>query len=345
MTDVLDRTRILDRATAPAATTSSPTRQAPSRVVLIRPHHFVPNPATAADNGFQQTAATTGTVSCRTGSAPPSRDVSARAYQEVTGLARTLEAAGVGVELFEDTTDQTPDSVFPNNWFTTHADGTVVQYPMYAPNRRGERRSDVLSHLAEHSLVSRVVDYSPAEQEGRFLEGTGVMVLDHGAKLAYGCRSRRLSPALFEMFCRDLGYTPVLFDAADRAGVPVYHTNVMLSVGTETALIGSSMIRDPLQRSRVLGVLRESGKEVVELSEQQIRSFAGNCLELTGRNARTGRAQQFLTMSTTAERSLTTQQHETLSGFCTLLSADVSTIERAGGSVRCMIAGNHLPPR
>lgn len=271
--------------------------------------------------------------------------MSARAYQEVTGLARTLESAGIGVELFEDTTDQTPDSVFPNNWFTTHADGTVVQYPMYAPNRRAERRSDVLSHLAEHSLVSRVADYSSAEQDGQFLEGTGVMVLDHAAKLAYGCRSRRLSPALFEMFCRDLGYTPVLFDATDRAGVPVYHTNVMLSVGTGTALIGSSMIRDPLQRSHVLGVLRESGKEVVDLSEEQVRSFAGNCLELTGRDARTGREEQYLTMSTTAARSLTLQQHETLSGFCTLLSADVSTIERAGGSVRCMIAGNHLPPR
>lgn len=312
------------------------TEQAPTRVVLVRPHQFTPNPQTAADNSFQQRILEALLPSAARESA---RQVAAAAYAEVTELGRTLERLGVGVDIFDDPSTETPDSVFPNNWFSTHPDGTVTLYPMYAENRRAERRGDILAHLQETCRVRRVVDYSSAERFGEYLEGTGSMVLDHRARLAYACRSRRLSAGLFTEFCRDFGYAPVLFNATDGEGVPVYHTNVMMSVGTDLALISSEVIRDQAQREHVLGVLRDSGRTVVELSESQVGSFAGNCLELAGTQGR------HLVLSTTAEASLTAQQRETISAHCALVPVDVSTLEAAGGSVRCMIAGNHLPLR
>ncbi|MBE1514065.1 hypothetical protein H4W26_000820 [Nesterenkonia halotolerans] len=332
-----------DGAAKVAATASKP-EQSPSRVVLVRPHQFTPNPETAADNSFQQRVLEALLPSAVQGAGQrtaqeSARRVAATAYAEVTELGRRLEALGIGVDLFDDPSAETPDSVFPNNWFSTHPDGTVTLYPMYAENRRGERRTDILAHLQETYRVRRVVDYSSAERFGEYLEGTGSMVLDHCERLAYACRSRRLSPGLFSEFCRDFGYAPVLFDATDGAGVQVYHTNVMMSVGTELALISSDMIRDRSQREHVLGVLCDSGRTVVDLSMEQITRFAGNCLELTAHG------QRYLVLSTTAERSLTGEQRESISEFCTLVAVDVSTVEAAGGSVRCMIAGNHLRRR
>ncbi|WP_083504810.1 citrulline utilization hydrolase CtlX [Nesterenkonia jeotgali] len=324
---------------APADDLASPdqlTEQSPSRVVLVRPHQFTPNPETAADNSFQQRILDVLLPSAARESA---RQIAAAAYAEVTRLGRTLEGLGIGVDIFDDPSAETPDSVFPNNWFSTHPDGTITLYPMYAKNRRAERREDILAHLQETCRVRRVVDYSSAERFGEYLEGTGSMVLDHRARLAYACRSRRLSPALFTEFCADFDYTPVLFDATDGDGVPVYHTNVMMSVGTDVALISSEMIRDRSQREHVLGVLRGSGRTVVELSESQVGRFAGNCLELAGSSGRC------LVLSTTAEASLTDAQRDAISAHCTLVPVDVSTLEAAGGSVRCMIAGNHLPRR
>lgn len=301
--------------------------QAPSHVVLVRPHHFRPNPQTAADNAFQHRLAT----------APA--EVAARAQEEVDGLAAVLGDAGVGVSVFDDESTAIPDSVFPNNWLSTHADGTLALYPMYAPNRRAERRTDVLAHLREHFAVRRVLDYSSAEQTGRFLEGTGAMVLDHVCGIAYACRSRRLDPQLFRAVCADLGLAPVLFEAADADGVPVYHTNVLMSVGTEVALVGASMLRDDLERARVLGSLRESGRDVVELSEAQVQGFLGNCLELLGGGERV------LVMSERAAAQLGPAQRRTIERSCRILAVPVPTIEAAGGSVRCMIAGIHLPLR
>lgn len=321
---------------AGVSVTDSVTEQAPSRVVLVRPHHFTPNPETAADNSFQQRILHALLPSA---ARDASRAVAAAAYAEVTELGRTLRGLGIGVDLFDDSSVETPDSVFPNNWFSTHPDGTVTLYPMYAENRRAERREDILAHLQETHRVRRVVDYSSAERFGEYLEGTGSMVLDHRERLAYACRSRRLSGGLFAEFCRDFGYTPVLFDATDGDGVPVYHTNVMMSVGTDLALISSAMIRDVDQREHVLRVLRDSGRTVVGLSESQVNRFAGNCLELAGPGGR------YLVLSTTAEASLTDGQRETISAHCTLVPVEVSTLEAAGGSVRCMIAGNHLPLR
>ncbi|ASK66324.1 amidinotransferase [Brachybacterium avium] len=303
------------------------TGQAPSHVVLVRPHHFHPNPQTAADNAFQHLLDA------------PAAEIASRAAAEVTGLAEVLDTAGVGVTVIDDEGTTTPDSVFPNNWLSTHGDGTLALYPMYAVNRRTERRDDVVEHLREHFAVHRVIDYSGAEQENRFLEGTGAMVLDHVARIAYACRSRRADPDLFRAACADLGYQPVLFDASDAAGVPVYHTNVLMSVGTEVALIGAEMIRDSARRDQVLDSLRVGGREVVELSEAQVHGFLGNCLEVLGRQGR------FLVMSTQAATQLTPTQRRRIERSSPILTVPVPTIEAAGGSVRCMLAGIHLSPR
>lgn len=298
--------------------------QAPAHVVMVRPHRFTVNPATAADNAYQRPSA--GGV-----------DPASSAYQESTRLAEALTEAGVGVSLFDDEEGLSPDSVFPNNWFTTHPGGQVVLSSMYAPNRRQERRDDVVEHLRDEFQVSEVIDLSAAEQANQFLEGTGAVVIDHTAGAAYGCRSHRLSEELFTHYCDLLGLEPVLFDAVDAGGKPVFHTNIMLSVGETVVLIGSELIRDPAQRAAVLQRLRESGRTVVELTETQIRGFAGNALQLTGENG------PVLAMSATARAALRPDQVEEISRRSQILSADVSTIESSGGSVRCMLAGIHLP--
>lgn len=306
--------------------------QAPAHVVLVSPHHFHPNAQTAADNAFQRRLVA------------PDADTARRAREEVEGLATALEHAGVQVSVFEDEGTSTPDSVFPNNWLSTHADGTLALYPMYAANRRAERREDIVQHLSARFVVNRVADWSAAEREGRFLEGTGAMVLDHIARIAYACRSRRLDDGLFAEVCADLGYDPVLFDATDARGVPVYHTNVLMSVGTEVALVGTGMIRDPAQRALVLDRLRASGREVLELSESQVQGFLGNCLEVAG-HAGSADEERLLVMSTRAAGHLTPAQRDRIERSCRIFAVPVATIEAAGGSVRCMIAGIHLPPR
>ncbi|WP_200910827.1 citrulline utilization hydrolase CtlX [Curtobacterium sp. S6] len=321
-----DRTAIDERRPEPQEA-AIPRRQGPERVILVRPHHFVPNPMTETDNRFQSR---------------PSTDtvpVAQRAFDEVSDVAQALREIGVGVTIFEDPTVETPDSVFPNNWFTTHHDGTVVVFPMHAPNRRAERRQDILDHLRTSGRVCRVIDYSPSEADDQYLEGTGAMVLDHLERIAYVCRSQRVSTEVLDRFCADLGYRPVVFDATDRDGVPVYHTNVLMSVGTRIAVIGTEMIRDRTERQWVIESLEASGRRVVDLTEDQIHQFAGNCLEVSGVNG------PALIMSTTAKRSLTDRQLRSLEEVVSITAVDVSTIESAGGSIRCMIAGNHLPSR
>lgn len=300
--------------------------QAPAHVAMVRPHRFTVNLATAADNAYQRAAAGT-------------PDAARLAYEQSSRLAEVLAEAGIEVSLFEDETGLSPDSVFPNNWFTTHPDGQVVLCPMYAHNRRQERRGDVVERLRAAFQVSQVIDLSAAEEAGQFLEGTGAVVIDHAGGLAYGCRSHRLSQELFGHYCRLLGLEPVLFDAVDAAGKPVFHTNIMLSVGESVVLIGSELIRDPAQRAAVLDTLRVAGRTVVELTEAQVRGFAGNALQLTGDDG------PVLAMSTTARAALRPDQVEAISRSSKILSTDVSTIEVSGGSVRCMLAGIHLPPR
>jgi hypothetical protein len=308
--------------------------QAPSAVILIRAERFTPNPATAADNAFQADIP-----------AGQSDDAtSANALAEMDALADALREAGVRVHVFADEDHTRPDSVFPNNWLSTHAGGYVAVYPMYASNRRHERRADVLEMLKSDYRVQSIVDYSGLEPDGIFLEGTGAMVLDHVSRVAYAARSYRADIAVLERFCTDFKYEPMAFDAVDADGVPVYHTNVIACVGTDVALIALEMIPDEARREQVRERLSVNGRKVVELTEQQVREFAGNAVELCGRTP-DGKRRYIMAMSARARRSLRPDQVAVIEESCEIVAVEIPTIELAGGSVRCMIAGVHLDRR
>ncbi len=308
--------------------------QAPSAVILIRATRFVPNPATAADNAFQSDAP----------AGQSELATSANALAEMDALAAALREAGVRVHVFDDDNHTRPDSVFPNNWLSTHAGGAVAVYPMYASNRRHERRTDVLEMLKSEYRVQAIVDYSGLEPDGIFLEGTGAMVLDHISRVAYTARSHRADVAVLERFCTDFTYEPMAFDAFDSEGVPVYHTNVIACVGTHVAMIALDMIPDETRREQVRERLAVTGRTIVELTEEQIREFAGNAVELCGRTS-TGKRRYIMAMSARARRSLRPEQVAAIEESCEILAVDIPTIELAGGSVRCMIAGVHLDHR
>lgn len=301
--------------------------QTPRAVVMIRPHAFAPNPETVADNAFQ------------TG-APGDADAVARAaFDEVTEAVARLEARGVIVHLFEDEASATPDSVFPNNWFSTHAGGHVAIYPMYSPSRRKERRWDVIEMLKRDYRVQDVIDYSGLEYDNLFLEGTGAVVLDHIERVAYAARSKRTSEVLLERFCTHFNFEPVVFDACDPAGTPIYHTNVVMCLGTDLALIGLDTIQSDARRTEVAERIADSGRTLIDLSWDQLAAFAGNAIELQGEEGRV------LALSSRAWKALTQSQRVALETLVDILPLDIPTIEHAGGSVRCMIAGIHLSPR
>lgn len=308
--------------------------QAPSRVILVRAERFVPNPATAADNAFQadvpegQSASTT----------------SERALAEMDAVAQALREVGVTVHVFADEDHTRPDSVFPNNWLSTHAGGYVAVYPMYASNRRHERRADILEMLKSTYRVQAVVDYSGLEPDGIFLEGTGAMVLDHVSRVAYTAVSHRADTHVLERFCTDFNYEPMPFEAVDSEGVPVYHTNVMACIGSDVALIALELIPDEQRREEIRERLSINGRQVVELTEHQVREFAGNAVELCGRT-REGAKRYVMAMSGRARRSLRPDQVAAIERSCEIVAVDIPTIELAGGSLRCMIAGVHLDPR
>lgn len=303
--------------------------QAPAAVVMIRPHRFTPNPETAADNAFQSPAAL-----------EQAQAVATAAYEEVTLAAERLRALGVRVHLFEDTGERnTPDSVFPNNWFSTHPGGHVAIYPMYSPSRRRERRADIIEMLKAEYRVQDVIDYSGLEYDSLFLEGTGAMVLDHLARVAYTARSNRADPVALERFSTHFNFEPMAFDSADAQGRPIYHTNVLMCVATEFALLGLDAISDPRRAADVQQRLEESGRDVIALSHAQLAEFAGNAIELSGRAGR------LLALSQRAFDHLEPQQKARIERSAQLVPLAVPTIEMAGGSVRCMMAGIHLSPR
>lgn len=300
--------------------------QAPSAVVMVRPHHFTVNTETAADNHFQARV-------------DAGEDLSAIAHREITRAAGRLEDHGVTVHLFEDEGTTTPDSVFPNNWFSTHAGGHVAIYPMKAESRRRERRSDVIEMLKQRYRVQDVIDYSGLEPDGLFLEGTGAMVLDHIDRVAYAVRSDRTDPIALERFCTHFNFEPMVFDACDEGGAPIYHTNVLMCVATDFALIGLDMIADRKRRDEIVTRLERSGRRVIGLTNRQIGLFAGNALELQGRSRR------FLALSTTALGALDQDQLTNIEESADPVALEIPTIEKAGGSVRCTLAGIHLLSR
>lgn len=292
---------------------------------MVRPIGFGINPLTAADNPFQSHDVVR-----------EPRELALAAYQEVTNLVETLRDHGVSVRLFDEVSHDLPDSVFPNNWFSTHPDGRVALYPMFSPNRRGERRPDIIDSLRATYRVTDVIDYSTLENRGVFLEGTGAMVLDHIEHVAYVARSNRADEHAARSVCRELGYQPVAFSTADIRGIPIYHTNVMMSVATDFAMIGLDTIPDPSERSTIAQMLVSSGRTIIDLTHEQIDNFAGNTMELQGGDRR------LLVLSKRAYDSLRAEQRHAIERHATLLPVAVPTIELSGGSVRCMIAGIHL---
>ena len=303
--------------------------QCADAVLLVRPATFAANPETLATNRFQ-------------GRVAPGEGVREAVLHEFDQLAALL-ADDVRVHVMHDTpAPPKPDAVFPNNWFSTHADGTVVLYPMLAPSRRAERRRDLVEALAAQGpyRIARVVDLSHFEGQGEFLEGTGSLVLDRVARVAYACRSPRTHAAPLAAFARELGYEPEVFDAVGPDGTPVYHTNVVMWIGHGVAAIGAGAIPDAAQRRRVLDRLART-HEVIELSAAQLADFAGNALALRGRDGA-----QSVELSHRAFHSLTEAQRAAIRRHARWLTAHpVYTIERlGGGSVRCMLAEVFLPP-
>lgn len=306
-------------------------KQTAADVMMIRPVAFAGNPQTQASNSFQQRDA--GAIEAAN---------QAAALREFDALAAALEQAGVAVHRFEDTLEpHTPDSIFPNNWVSFHADGSVVLYPMMAENRRLERRLDLLEALsAKHGFhVARVVDLTRHEVAGRFLEGTGSLVLDRLHRVAYACVSPRTDLDVLGDFAQQLDYDIVAFEAHDAGGAAIYHTNVLMSVGERFAAVCSSAIREG-ERAAVLQSLRATGRAVIDLSLEQMAAFAGNMLELG--SSRTG---SVVAMSARALQAMTPDQRETLQSHAgPIVAAPIPTIEKlGGGSVRCMLAEVHLP--
>lgn len=295
---------------------------------MIRPHNFRPNPETEADNTFQYQAASV-----------DAQDTARSAYIEFNNAVSELRKCGINVHVFDDTSTETPDSVFPNNWFSTHPNGQVVVYPMYAPNRRKERRQDVIEMLEREYCVSQVIDYAQFEHENLYLEGTGAMVIDHLEKVVYMVPSNRANPALLNVFCKQLGYNSFSFHAQDANGVPIYHSNVFMSITNEFAVLALDMIPSLVERDELVKRMTDSGREIILVSGEQIAQFAGNCIELTGSEGR------ILALSQTAYNTLTPAQKSEMEKSVRLLPIKVNTIEMAGGSVRCMIAGIHLLPK
>ena len=301
--------------------------QTAGAVLMIRPARFAANPETAASNRFQAAS-------------PPDRDIAARAAHEFDALAVALATAGVRVHAFAGArAADLPDEVFPNNWVSFHEDGTAVLYPLLAPNRRRERRPELVAALRdEHGYrVTRVVDLTPLERQGQYLEGTGSAVLDRAGRIAYACRSPRTHDAALAELGRALGYETHVFDATDRDGHAVYHTNVLLSIGTRFAVLASGAIRDEAQRRRLVARLAEH-RELIEIDFDQLHSFAGNLLELRAGD------KPVIALSATALGSLRGPQRRALEACGELVVADVGTIEKhGGGSVRCMLAEVALP--
>ncbi|HUD96651.1 MAG TPA: arginine deiminase-related protein [Woeseiaceae bacterium] len=306
--------------------------QLASAVLMIRPARFQSNPETAESNRFQG----------KTRATPAEQHAAALA--EFEALTDALEAAGMRACVFDDMPEpHTPDAIFPNNWVSFHADGTVVLYPMEATNRRTERRSDIVEALAsEHGFAVReIIDLSHHETHGHFLEGTGSMVLDRVNRVAYACLSSRTHLDALAEFSQRLDYDIMAFDAVDSGGMPIYHTNVLMNVGEKLAVICGEAIPRAEQRQAVLQRLGQSGHEVVSLTYAQLNAFAGNMLEL-----RSTAGKRVTAMSAQARRSLTQEQIDKLHANGDVVAVPIDTIESsAGGSVRCMLAEIHLPAR
>ena len=304
--------------------------QTAKTVLMVEPIAFGYNSQTAENNYFQKEQKET--------------DIQEKALQEFNNFAAKLREKGINVITVKDTLNpHSPDSIFPNNWVSFHEDGTVALYPMFALNRRVERRPEILERLKDEGFkINTVEDFSPFENEEKYLEGTGSMIFDHDYKIAYGSVSLRLDEELFRNFCAKFGFTPIVFHSYQNVvdqRLPIYHTNVMMCVAEQFVVICLDCIDDEMEREKVQEVIKSSNKELIEISEDQLQQFAGNMLQVQNEEG-----DKFLVMSETAYKSLTKEQVERIENYCGIIYADLNTIEtNGGGSARCMLAEVFLP--
>ncbi|WP_109744078.1 citrulline utilization hydrolase CtlX [Arcicella aurantiaca] len=304
--------------------------QTTSNILMIRPVNFGFNQETAESNAFQDAA-------FGKQNATKAQQV---ALQEFDNMVEQLRKSGVNVIVIEDTAEpHTPDSIFPNNWISFHGNGSVITYPMQAENRRLERREDIIQQIGEQFYINRRIDLSGSEQDGKFLEGTGSMVLDRKFKIAYACLSPRTDADILKEFSSQMNYEIVAFNAVDGSGKQIYHTNVVMCIGDMFAVICLEAIPDFDERLMVRNSLEQSGKRVVEITLQQMNQFAGNMLEVKSVSGN-----KILIMSSSAYHALTPKQIAILDDYCAIHHFDLSMIEgNGGGSARCMMAEVHLP--
>lgn len=306
--------------------------QTTDTVLMIEPIAFGYNAETAKNNYFQIEQ--------------KDLDVQSKALAEFNTFVGKLRSKGINVITIKDTLDpHTPDSIFPNNWVSFHKDGKVVLYPMFASNRRVERREDILESIENQGFqVAEIDDWSFSETQGHFLEGTGSMIFDHENKIAYGSVSLRLDENLFREFCKKYDFTPVVFHSYQTVGterLPIYHTNVMMCVADKFVVICLDCIDDELEREKVIETIKNSGKEIIEISEEQMQQFAGNMLQVQNKDG-----EKFLVMSQTAYQSLDPEQVAAIEKYCEIIYSDLNTIEvNGGGSARCMLAEVFLPKK
>ncbi len=303
--------------------------QTTSKIFMVKPVKFGFNPETAKNNSFMKKGHEEGAQE--------------NALREFMAFTTLLKANGIDVVIAEDTElPHTPDSIFPNNWFSTHNDGTFVLYPMYAENRRKERKSEFIDAIRSNYEIKRIIDLTYWEADNLYLEGTGSMIFDRVNKVAYACRSERSSDQVMADFCKKTGFTSVMFNAADGNGNEIYHTNVMMCMGSKFAIICLDAITDTEEekeqgisaRERVCDSLRAAGKEIVDISIEQMNNFAGNMLEVNNKEG-----DKFLVMSATARKSLTNEQANLFNSYYRrILSPQLDFIENnGGGSARCMM--------
>lgn len=301
-------------------------------VFMVRPVQFYRNEETAVNNYFQQEAGDLSRV-----------QIQRQALEEFDLFVDKLRLNKVHVEIFEDTqSSETPDSIFPNNWLTMHDDGLVMTYPMFAENRRKERRPDIIEQLRKEFFVGHVYSFSDWETQDKFLEGTGSLILDRPNKVAYAALSERTNEEVLDEFCKITQYHAITFHAMQTVGgerLPIYHTNVMMSVGENFAVVCLDCIDDPVERAKVEFNLNRTGKDIIRISEEQVNNFAGNILMVRNANGK-----PIIVMSEAAHKAYTSRQLKALEKHGQVLSSPIPTIEKfGGGGVRCMMAEIFLP--
>jgi hypothetical protein len=299
--------------------------QTTSKVLMIRPMHFMYNAETAVNNSFQIKG--------------DAGNISEKAVEEFDGLVKIMQNAGIDVTVVEDSAEpHTPDAIFPNNWISFHESGIYCLYPMFAPNRRKERKAEVLKLIQNKFNYRHLIDFTSYESENRFLEGTGSMVLDRDNQIAYACLSPRTDERVLEDFCRQMKYQPVVFHSTNQAAQAIYHTNVMMCVADRFVVICLDSISDAAERKQVADTILNSGKEIMEISHDQMNHFAGNMLQLENNHR-----DKILVMSSAACQVLSAEQKEKLLKYNRIIHASLENIEsNGGGSARCMIAELHL---